>query len=406
MSDPRPVSDPSDLRISVHRRARIPDPVRIERYARLPEFGPSIFFFSGGTALKETSRVLKHYTHNSIHLISPFDSGGSSAAIRQAFSMLGVGDLRNRLMALADETELGNPNVKALFSHRLDREGDARALARELVSLVDGSHPLVAAVQRPLRQIIRTHLRKFAQRRPEGFDLRGASVGNLILAGGYLVNQRDLDAVLYLFSKLVSVRGTVRPTALDNVHLVALHEGGERTVGQHRIGKPETLGRGTIADVELAADLEVGEPVSIAADEISLGLIDRADLICFPMGSFFGSVLANLLPLGVGRRMRACDCPKIYIPNTGCDPEMKGYSLSTAVEKLLELVRRDAGADTPTREILDFVLIDAERGAYEIELDVARLAQLGVPVIDTRLVGEDPTRIEPQRLVEVLLSLA
>jgi CofD-related protein of GAK system len=400
------VKDPREVRISVQRRARIPDPVRLERYSRLPEFGPRIFFFSGGSALRETSRVLKRYTHNSVHLITPFDSGGSSASLREAFSMLGVGDLRNRLMALADETELGSPNVKALFSHRLDRRAEPAQLARELEALVEGNHPLLRAVPRPLRRIIRTHLRKFAQEMPEGFELRGANIGNLILAGGYLVNERDLDSVLYLFSKLVSVRGTVRPTALDDLHLVALHDSGRRTVGQHLIGKPERMAQGRIVDLELVREPGGREPVSIQGDAVSLELIDGADLICFPMGSFFGSVLANFLPTGVGRRVRDCDCPKVYIPNAGCDPEMRGYSLSGAVEKILEFVRRDAGADTPVRRILDFVLIDGARGRYDIELDLERLAQLGVPVIDTQLVGEDPTRIEPQRLVEVLLSLA
>ena len=85
----------------------IPDSRRVERCLRLPEFGPRLFFFSGGSALKETSQVLKRYTHNSIHLSTPFDSGGSSAVLREAFHILGVGDIRNRMMALADESALG-----------------------------------------------------------------------------------------------------------------------------------------------------------------------------------------------------------------------------------------------------------------------------------------------------------
>ena len=194
------------VEVSLRRTVQVPDPVRVERCARLPEFGPRIFFFSGGSALKETSRVLKHYTHNSIHLITPFDSGGSSAVLREAFHILGVGDLRNRLMALADESDLGSPDVAALFSHRLPADGEHLELSREFESLVRGEHPLVRAVPRSLRQIIRTHLRKFGQKMPASFDLRGASIGNLILAGGYLVNQRDIESVLYLFSKLVSVR--------------------------------------------------------------------------------------------------------------------------------------------------------------------------------------------------------
>ena len=57
----------------------------------------NIVFFSGGTALTETSRVLARYGLPAVHLITPFDSGGSSAVLRQAFNMPAVGDLRNRI---------------------------------------------------------------------------------------------------------------------------------------------------------------------------------------------------------------------------------------------------------------------------------------------------------------------
>jgi CofD-related protein of GAK system len=392
--------------VPVRRTLRVPDPFRVERCLRLPEFGPRLFFFSGGSALRETSRVLKHYTHNSIHLITPFDSGGSSAILREAFHILGVGDLRNRLMALADESELGSPEVSALFSHRLPRDGGSVELSSEFRSLVDGEHPLVQAVPSSLRQIIRTHLRKLGQKMPADFDLRGASVGNLILAGGYLVNQRDIESVLYLFSKLVSVRGTVRPAAMDDVHLVAVHESGERTVGQHRIGKPDTLERGRIRDLELTSALVDGEPVEIDADPVSLELMEQANLFCFSMGSFFGSILANLLPRGIGRGLARRDVPKLYVPNTGSDPEMAGYTLSGAVEKLLALARRDAGEATPTERLLDLVVVDSRSGRYDFELDLDRVRALGVGVVDLPLARPGGEELDPQRLVELLVSLA
>ena len=50
----------------------------------LPALGPRLVFFTGGTALKGLSRSLTRYTHNSVHLVTPFDSGGSSAALREA----------------------------------------------------------------------------------------------------------------------------------------------------------------------------------------------------------------------------------------------------------------------------------------------------------------------------------
>ncbi|MFW5836578.1 MAG: 2-phospho-L-lactate transferase CofD family protein, partial [Desulfovibrionaceae bacterium] len=103
------------------REATIPDPMRLARYERIPELGPRILFFSGGTALRELSREIIRYTHNTIHLITPFDSGGSSAKLREAFHMPAVGDIRNRLMALADTSLTGNPAIFNFFAHRFPK---------------------------------------------------------------------------------------------------------------------------------------------------------------------------------------------------------------------------------------------------------------------------------------------
>ena len=64
--------------------------------------GRRLIFFTGGTALREVSRELARHTPDTVHLLTTFDSGGSSAALRRAFAMPAVGDLRNRLLALAD----------------------------------------------------------------------------------------------------------------------------------------------------------------------------------------------------------------------------------------------------------------------------------------------------------------
>ena len=104
--------------IRVTRTANIPDPFRLSRYLKAPELGPSILFFSGGSALNGVSHVLKNYTHNSTHMVTPFDSGGSSAKLRKAFSMPSIGDLRSRQVALANETVTGHPEVYKLFTYR------------------------------------------------------------------------------------------------------------------------------------------------------------------------------------------------------------------------------------------------------------------------------------------------
>ena len=73
--------------LTITRTVQLPDKIRLARFARAPELGPKVLFFSGGSALNPLSRRLINYTHNSIHLITPFDSGGSSAVLRKAFGM-------------------------------------------------------------------------------------------------------------------------------------------------------------------------------------------------------------------------------------------------------------------------------------------------------------------------------
>lgn len=390
----------------VTRAVRLPDPLRLARCLRAPELGPQVLFFSGGTALRALSRRLKHYTHNSVHLITPFDSGGSSAQLRAAFDMPSVGDLRNRLMALADESIQGSPEIYRLFSHRLGSADPPQALQHALTTLIDGVHPLVIAVPEPMRRIIRTHLRDFARSMPEGFDLRGASIGNLILAGGYLANERDLESVIYTFSRLIEARGQVRPVCSEALQLAVRLKDGQYIVGQHLLtGKESAPITQPVTELTLVRSLSDPRPVQPVLSARNRELIQRAELLCYPMGSFFSSVAANLLPRGVGCAIAAARCPKVYIPNTGRDPEQLGYDTLRCLELLVRLVRRDAGADTPVQQVVDTVLID-RRAHYEHPIDEPALLRLGLQVIDTELAGESSSKLDPQRLANTLIALA
>lgn len=64
-------------------------------------------------------------------------------------------------------------------------------------------------------------------------------------------------------------------------------------------------------------------------------LIDVAEIICYPMGSFYSSIVANLLPGGVGTAVAANPCPKVFVPNTVPDAEQSGMSMSDAVGTLV-----------------------------------------------------------------------
>lgn len=395
----------------IRREVEIPNHMALARLEKCPELGPRLLFFSGGTALRRASARLINYTHNSVHVITPFDSGGSSAKIRRAFNMPAMGDIRNRLMALADQSLRGNPEIFALFAHRLplaapDDAGDGQAPLRHMLDLmVRGKHELVARIPDPMRKIVRNHLAMFQQNMPEDFDLSGASIGNLVLAGGYLANRRHLDPVIFMFSNLVQVRGVVRPVVNKNLQLAAELADGSLVVGQHRLTGKETAKLASSITRLYLSD-ENGRPVEQPIRDKMRTLIQGAELICYPMGSFHSSVLANLLPRGVGQAVAQATCPKIYVPSTGEDPECLGLTVAEQVERLASTLMGDAPG-IALCDVLHFVLVDTAHGRYPGGLDLPRIRNLGVEVIDCPLIGYGPSEdIDDRFLVPILLSLA
>ena len=459
-------SDP-DVFVTVIRDIRLPDNVRVKRSLRLPEFGPKILFFSGGTATKDLSETLTKYTHNSIHLITPFDSGGSSAELRRAFDMLSIGDIRNRLMALSDKNETtmrNNPQIIELFSHRIVKtEERSEASESEFLNILDGNHPLIRAVELPMRSILQNSLRWFFDRMPNDFDLRGASIGNLIITGMFLEHNRDIVTAIFITSKFLGVKGFCRPLTAANLHIRCLYNDGREEVGQHLMNglkSNSNTDSNKIVRIDLVKELYPStssseekrqESQSCHIDLLSAELVSStADLICFPMGSFFASILVNLLPRGVGRAIVKRKCPKIYIPNTGYDPEMSGRTLAECVALLIDMIRADPchtrrlskqeeeeeeeGDNrqekeidfrvVPVEDILNFVLLDTANCEYCVPVDKTAIEKLGVVVIDMPLVdhsnnddngneqcqnnnhGIKSMILDPTKVVEVLLSLS
>jgi len=370
-----------------------------------PQRGPRILFFSGGTALRELSRELVRYTHNSVHLVTPFDSGGSSAKLREAFGMPAVGDLRNRLMALADRT--AHPRVYDLFAYRLPKDLGAVELLERLCAMREGRDPLVAAVPEGMRRIICEHLGFFWEAmRGTDFDLRGASVGNLVLAGGFLRAGREIDPVLELFSGLVKARGVVWPVSTKDLTLVAELEDGTLLAGQHLVtGKECGPIRQPVRRVYLSRSQRDTREATVEAQGRVRELIGSADLICYPMGSFYSSVVANVLVKGVGDAIARAKCGKVFVPNPAGDPEQLGMSLGESVRVLLEYLRASCVTPRPVEALLDAVLVD-RRCPYPQPLGLDEVEALGVKVIETDLgYAQNDASFDGRALARVLVSM-
>ena len=275
-----------------------------------------LLFFSGGTALNEVASAFAAHGESAAYLMTPFDSGGSSAVLRRAFAMPAVGDIRSRLLALSG---LDAPCV-ALLSSRLPQDETAARAA--LAALAEGRHPLWQAVVRPaFRHGVQSALRRLLPRLPDTMPRQGACVGNLLLAELYLRHGRSLRAATTLFARLVHARGIVHAVTGASAGLRASLASGATLCGQHLFtGKFFPPVSSPIRAMHLS------RPVT--ASPAALYWIRRARLVCYPPGSFYSSILATLLPQGIREALAATHCPHVFVPNPLPDPELYGHTLA------------------------------------------------------------------------------
>jgi hypothetical protein len=158
--------------------------------------------------------------------------------------------------------------------------------------------------------------------------------------------------------------------------------------------------------IYITEDRETHPASSVKAGEKVTSLISKAELICYPMGSFYSSIIANLLVGGIGKAISKNGSPKVYVPSTGLDPECLGHTIMDQVETLIAYASQGQ-PEIKATDVLSYIVIDQINGQYVGKLDRKRLAQLNIEVIDCELVSRKSTpNIDENLLLPVLLSLA
>lgn len=145
----------------------------------------------------------------------------------------------------------------------------------------------------------------------------------------------------------------------------------------------------------------------------------KMEMIIYPIGSFFTSLLCNLLIGGVGHSVYSNNSKiKLYIANTDhSDPEFLGYSLSEAIDIILFVVSNDVkryhsniNSVDPLR-IITHILVDTRNADYPLrhqsisdEISFIR-SSYGITVIDANMVDPSNRRISPDLLLCQLIKL-
>lgn len=306
-----------------------------------PARGLRVVSFGGGTGLSNLLRGLKLYTKSPDSTVPPpieqltavvavTDDGGSSGRIRNDFNILPPGDIRNCLVALAEDEHV----LSRMFQYR------------------------------------------FAG----GTGLEGHSFGNLFITVLAQMTSDFVEAVR-LSSTVLGVRGRILPASSVVAQLGAEMRDGSFVIGECAI----TNSRAGIRRVQLI-------PADAAAVPETLAAIAEADLITLGPGSLYTSLVPNVLVPGIAQAIAASPAAKAFICNLMSQPnETIGM---TATDHLIALHEHAA------MPLFDAVLVNrapvshatlenyAAASASPVPYDVARLAELGVRVIEGNYLAE------------------
>ena len=371
---------------------------------------PKMLFFTGGTALRSLSIYLAQKSASSIHLVTTFDSGGSTAELRRTLAIPALGDLRNRMLALADQSRLP-PGFLAALSYRCPKGKDNALLGSQVKTYAQNTHPMWMGIEPSIAKHLASCLDLLLIRLPANFNFQGASLGNLILAGLYLYNKRDFAPTLDYFKRVLGVQGNVLPIVDECLNLGCELTDGSFVVGQHKFKNLDLPIKRIFLTVHEPSHITEITQDDICHPKLSKSAshwFELADLICYPMGSFYSSVLVNLLVKGVARRIKNATCPKVFIPNLGHDPELKDLTIEDQVTTILTTLQQD-DPNANNRDFLNYVLLDSINGDYQGRLTPKtkiHLEHMGLTVIDKKLSqGQKSCLHDPAKTLEALVAL-
>ncbi|MBI5149241.1 MAG: YvcK family protein [Candidatus Omnitrophica bacterium] len=323
--------------------------VNILYQKRYLERGPKIVVVGGGHGLSHLIFGLKEYTANITAIVTVADSGGSSGRLREEFNIVAPGDIRNCLVALADAPAL----MGELFQFRFSKDS----------------------------------------------ELKGHNFGNLFLTAMVQLTDGDFERAVKETSKVLAIRGSVVPSTVSNVHLVAEYADGTRTQGEASIPNPNSrVKRVYLTD-------EDAYPTADALEAIA-----QADVVILGPGSLYTSVIPNLIVKGMSEAIAKSQAFKIYVCNVMTQHgETDNYSASDHVQAIV---------DHSNKDVLDACLINnitapiealkryQGEGSYPVVPDTEKIQEMGYKVVATDLLGvTDYVRHDSKKLNQALIKL-
>ncbi|KAI8814174.1 hypothetical protein BJ742DRAFT_671741 [Cladochytrium replicatum] len=233
----------------------------------------SVLVFSGGTAFNSFVQMLQQITENVAYVLPVSDDGGSTSEIVKIVGGPGVGDIRSRLVRLAETKTSEAKAVHDLLTYRLAGDCSHAVAKNEWMDVLDGVHVLWGGISEPYRETIRAFLCHFhaelmRQSSARGvFDFRNGSIGNFFLTGCRLFFN-SLEAAIFQFARMIRLpaQTEVIPVVVTSAHhpIVIAAELRDKSllVGQCEISHPGVTEPSPRRVVEGLASIPEQKPIS------------------------------------------------------------------------------------------------------------------------------------------------
>jgi uncharacterized cofD-like protein len=309
--------------------------------------GYKIVTIGGGTGLSTMLRGLKKYTSNLSAVVTVSDDGGSSGRLQKELGVLPPGDIRNCLVALADDEAL----VTDLFRYRFS----------------------------------------------EGEGLTGHSFGNLFLAAMTGITG-NFDDAIKVSSRVLNIKGRVLPATLAVAQLCAELSNGKIIEGESNISRATS----PIDHVYL------DPPNAMPLDEV-ITAIREADAIVLGPGSLYTSIMPNLLVQRIAKEIEAANAVKIYVCNVMTQPgETDDYTASKHVEALMTNAKARVCDIVIVNDELPRKLLDHYAGERQLPVvvDKSKLDRMRMQTVRASVISEtDTVRHDPEKLAAVVIGV-
>jgi uncharacterized cofD-like protein len=265
-----------------------------------------VVMIGGGTGTYSVLSGLKKFDNLDLSaVVAVTDSGGSTGKLRDEFGYLPVGDIRQCMVALAEEGN-GQNLMRDLFNYRFDKGGEG---------------------------------------------LEGHSFGNLFITAMTEIMSGDEEKAIDYARRILRIKGEVIPVSLDHIDIVMEQEDGNKVFGETNI-------KDNYSDRNIESKIKKVwlEPEAHATPK-AIKAIMEADLIIIGPGGLFTSLIANLLIKGIPDALQKTEAKILFNVNLMTDA---GQTHEMTAREHVETIKNYIG------KYPDYVLINNKELPEEI----------------------------------------